>query len=253
MKIFTNKNVIQKIIITILIVLSFNFVAPTFSQAFGGLLLDPILSLFIGIGDTILSILQNYLYDGGGHDGILNSLLGAIYFKTAQDLGWYPEMEFHDDNMKAIEIKTEDFELIDIEDVLLTVLSGPAGIINAIGETLTGSTYQVPVRQYTIDKIFSGKIPAFDINFINPDTSNYKGIGEHNGQNAQDKIISVHIRETIASWYIALRNLAIVGLLSVLLYVGIRMIISSTASDKAKYKQMLMDWLISLCILFFLH
>ena len=51
----------------------------------------------------------------------------------------------------------------------------------------------------------------------------------------------------------ALRNFAIVGLLCVLVYVGIRMVISSTASDKAKYKQMLMDWLVALCLLFVLH
>ena len=41
--------------------------------------------------------------------------------------------------------------------------------------------------------------------------------------------------------------------LSVLLYVGIRIVLSSTASDKAKYKQMLMDWVVELCIVFFLH
>lgn len=61
------------------------------------------------------------------------------------------------------------------------------------------------------------------------------------------------LHDTIAKWYVALRNLAIVGMLIILLYVGIRIIVSSTASDKAKYKEFLKDWLIALCLLFTLH
>lgn len=61
------------------------------------------------------------------------------------------------------------------------------------------------------------------------------------------------LRPIIAQWYLALRNFAIVGLLSVLVYVGIRIMISSTAQDKAKYKKMLVDWFMALCILFALH
>lgn len=61
------------------------------------------------------------------------------------------------------------------------------------------------------------------------------------------------LRPVIAQWYLALRNFAIVGLLSVLVYVGIRIMLCSTAQDKAKYKKMLVDWLIALCILFALH
>ncbi len=61
------------------------------------------------------------------------------------------------------------------------------------------------------------------------------------------------LRRIIAGWYYALRNLAIVALLSVLVYVSIRMIISSVSQDKAKYKMMLKDWFIALCLLFAMH
>ena len=37
------------------------------------------------------------------------------------------------------------------------------------------------------------------------------------------------------------------------LYVGIRMAISSVAEEKAKYKKMLVDWVVSLGLLFVLH
>ena len=39
----------------------------------------------------------------------------------------------------------------------------------------------------------------------------------------------------------------------VLLYVGIRMMLSSIASEKSKYKKMLGDWVISMCLVFVLH
>lgn len=58
------------------------------------------------------------------------------------------------------------------------------------------------------------------------------------------------LRNTISSWYVVLRDLSLVSLLSVLVYVGIRIIISSTAQDKAKYKQMLVDWIVAICLLF---
>lgn len=61
------------------------------------------------------------------------------------------------------------------------------------------------------------------------------------------------LKSTISNWYIVLRDIALVGLLSVLVYVGIRIIISSTSSDKAKYKQLLVDWLVAICLLFFMQ
>ena len=61
------------------------------------------------------------------------------------------------------------------------------------------------------------------------------------------------LRDTISTWYVALRNIALVMMMIVLLYIGIRMLISTLASDKAKYRQMLYDWLVGLVILFFMH
>ncbi len=62
------------------------------------------------------------------------------------------------------------------------------------------------------------------------------------------------LQKNIATWYKALRTIALVGLLSVLVYLGIRIILSSaSAQDKAKYKNMLKDWVAAVCILFLLH
>ncbi|MBQ8044588.1 MAG: hypothetical protein IJ272_10690 [Clostridia bacterium] len=65
---------------------------------------------------------------------------------------------------------------------------------------------------------------------------------------------STILQPIIATWYNALRRIALVGLLSVLVYLGIRIVLLSTsAKEKAKYKNMLKDWLVALCILFTLH
>lgn len=58
------------------------------------------------------------------------------------------------------------------------------------------------------------------------------------------------LQSTISTWYVTLRDIALVALLSILVYIGIRIIISSTSSDKAKYKQMLLDWVVAICLLF---
>ena len=73
-------------------------------------------------------------------------------------------------------------------------------------------------------------------------------------ENIYLKSTAYELKSTIAKWYIALRTIALVGLLSVLVYIGIRIILSSSsAQDKAKYKNMLKDWLVAICILFVLH
>lgn len=63
-------------------------------------------------------------------------------------------------------------------------------------------------------------------------------------------VIANNLKSTISSTYKSIRNLAISIFLIVLIYIGIRIVISSAAKDKAKYKAMLIDWIVGLCILF---
>ena len=81
-------------------------------------------------------------------------------------------------------------------------------------------------------------LPIVDIDFFN--------------FNSSDDSVNT-IRQNVAAWYYGIRNLAAVLLVVVAIYVGIRMAISTVAEDKAKYKQMLIDWVTSLCLLFVLH
>ncbi len=57
----------------------------------------------------------------------------------------------------------------------------------------------------------------------------------------------------ISKFYSALRMIALVALLSVLVYIGIKVVISSTANDKAKYKQKLLNVVVAMCLLFIMQ
>lgn len=248
MKRFMSKKSIQKIMILIVIVLSFNFVMPTYSRAdFGGVLFDPLVDLVAGIGDAVLAALQYFMYDGGA------SLNGQNVFSLSVPNKAFSPQDFGVSASEG-EINTK------VSEEYLAELGWWTSAINWIEdawnwfwgntksdfeEATEDSPYGIPVVRYSPEEIFSNNVPALDANFITP---KQWGVAEQN-----ERSVTQIIHDTIASWYVTLRNLAIIALLSVLLYVGIRIVISSTAADKAKYKQMLMDWLVALCILFFLH
>ena len=88
--------------------------------------------------------------------------------------------------------------------------------------------------------IFANKIKMFDVNFFE-------------NKSKKDNSLSAQLRNVIATWYIALRNIGLVLMLLVLVFIGIKITISSVASDKAKYKQLLVDWLVAVCLLVFMH
>lgn len=69
----------------------------------------------------------------------------------------------------------------------------------------------------------------------------------------KNKSIAQILKPTVAMWYRILRNIALVAMLSILVYIGIRIVLSTTAENKAKYKQFLVDWAVGLCLLFIMH
>lgn len=106
-------------------------------------------------------------------------------------------------------------------------------------------------------EIFAGKVALLDANFFQEVDDEYKsekiGAGNVGDDSDTGNSTIADLKGTISTWYQALRMVAIVGLLSVLVYVGLRMVTSAVATDKAKYKEMFVDWVIALCLVFFLH
>ena len=92
------------------------------------------------------------------------------------------------------------------------------------------------IEEFSIQDLVFGKFKLFNIDFFNVPTT---------GDDANTKI-----KQMVAKWYVAIRKLAIVIALVILIYIGIRMTISTLGDDKAKYKKMLINWLIGFCLIF---
>jgi len=185
-----------------------------------GVLFSPFTALFIGIADGVNYILRTAIVgskaaDGQGYKVVIAGQRAIDYMK-ANDA-------------------TNDSEPP-------TVYISRTGIDHSYG-----TTYAVSAIDYTPVEIFAGRISALNANFFKTDQDYDKLLG------GEDKSIVRSLRDVVSNWYVAIRNIAIVGLMSVLLYMGIRIVISSSSNDKAKYKQMLVDWLVALCLIFFMH
>lgn len=221
MKKILKNTILQKTIISILVItLCINFMFPTVVSArdIGGVLFEPIQKLLLNLADTFMYVVN--MCSGMPVNPIIELYEGWDWL-TAALIG--------SDNL--------------LIDLLTSATIGPvkavAGFLNwlNIGDLQYPTNLEIPVFVVSPDKIFSNKVPLLDVNIINPSKNS----------------AALDLQGAISSWYNAFRNLAIVGLLSILVYIAIRIIMSSTASDKSKYKQMFTDWLVAFCLLFFMH
>ena len=131
---------------------------------------------------------------------------------------------------------------------LITRLLNVALVIplDLLAGQLTYSTENNKLSYFiTIDKLVFNRVPILNINYFN--TADEYHVGNLSVQsNASNKII----KENIANVYYICRILALIIGLLVLVYIGIRMAISTVASEQAKYKKMLMSWIESVLIIF---
>ena len=240
---FFKKGIVKKTIIVLIFLTVFNFIYPYIpvkadeptiteqneeASGIGGILLEPVISLLTFIGDGIISMeqamllgLDNTMITINGNEfswGVIGGLLisGLAGFFTG-GIGW---------------------------------MAGGAVVGYITGSNLQDAVmpdkWYLPIFLISPAEIFNGLIPVFDINFINPMTEDQEG-------NDVTDSPAIALQQTISNWYVALRNLVLVVYMVILLYIGIRIVISSTAGEKAKYKEHVKDWLIGLLILVFMH
>lgn len=93
--------------------------------------------------------------------------------------------------------------------------------------------------KYTIENLVFNRYKLFNIDFFDYNENS------HN--------INEILKKNIAKWYFSLRNIAAVGSLIVLVYIGIRMVMSTIAEEQAKYKKMFISWLKSFILIFVMH
>lgn len=97
---------------------------------------------------------------------------------------------------------------------------------------------------YTVEDIIYNRIPFLDVNVFS------KTAG---GQEVIEGSLIQKERAAVASWYVSIRNISIIALTMILIFVGIKMAISTISNDKAKYKQMLITWIKALAIILLMH
>lgn len=117
-------------------------------------------------------------------------------------------------------------------------------VVSSVVYTASGQE-QIDNQKLTIEKIIYNKVPVLDVNLFDlTDT--------RTTANPEGDVIYI-IRDNLAKVYYSFRNIAIIGLLIVLIYIGIRMALATIAQDKAKYISMFKNWLVSFIIVFFIH
>lgn len=141
--------------------------------------------------------------------------------------------------------------------LLMSSLVGPLNVIpiaiqNMITvfvlDVATATSYDV----FTIEKLVFNEIAMFNINVFNVKRYYSMGMGTNIEVFDQHAVI-LKLKEQVSSWFYVIRLLAMMINLCILMYVGIRMALSTISSEQAKYKKMLINWLESMLVLFFLH
>ena len=281
MKIFNRETIEYKIIIALIIVILFNFVYPNISSAsVGGILFEPIKDLLLVIADGIIGVTQSMLFGLNSsfltinyeHDWIgaaIGAIAGVVAGAACIVIGI---------------VGTPFTGGVSLTLVIAGVKIAATAVVIGVGTGLV-ATYlmsnalperlMLPMFAIGPGEIFKNQIALLDVNFFKDLTDqNNLGNGQSlyeekdgNGEVVRKYIITtsptgqqlkqisstIELRPVISKWYYAIRNLAIVALLSILIYIGIRILISSSADDKAKYKQRLVDWIVAMCLLFFMH
>lgn len=136
----------------------------------------------------------------------------------------------------------------------------------SFGKDNLNSTMYLPAYSISPEEIFQGKIMLFNVDFFGEGKqileereadgsikNYYYKDDEGNKITTSPQDLGQELSGTISKWYVSLRNIGLVMMMIVLLYIGIRILLSTLASDKAKYKEMLKDWAIGMFLLFSVH
>lgn len=154
-------------------------------------------------------------------------------------------------NVISPNIVTPKVYAIDVAGILLYPLTfliamlaeGALAIINLVANQIDPNILNG--NNLFINYIVYNKIPLFNANIF-ADTSTLTGSAITMGA-------TTTMLKSIQKWYVITRTIAIAASFVILVYVAIKILISTAAGDKAKYKSLLKDWLLSLLLIFTMH
>ena len=252
------RNLMKKIAIVLVCLMMFSFCFSNVVHAddgIGGKLMDPVMSLLVGIGDGAITLLQKYVF---GLDESMIQVSRASSFwaafivivTTVVVIGaivaccLIPGLQAGGAALAVGIIKAALTVGVGVAATTFTFSTTTAIVKGALP-----SDFTLPIISVSPQEIFSNQIALLDVDFFNP-MPDSETKDKETGKTQIVQSTAKQLQSIIAKWYKALRDIAVVALLSVLVYIGIRILISSTVNDKAKYKQMIMDWVVAICLLF---
>ncbi|MBF0926607.1 MAG: hypothetical protein HXK65_01030 [Clostridiales bacterium] len=137
--------------------------------------------------------------------------------------------------------------------LLTTALDGVVGILFLLPKTIfliilytVGQVINLAAGgEFSIESIIFNQAVDHPVEIISIDFFDSNGDSKGNTK--------ALIQQNIATWYVAIRNIAITILVIVAMYIAIRMLLATTSEKKAQYKEILIYWVQSLALIFVLH
>lgn len=228
----------KKKLVTILLiaVIVFNFIGTSFVYADEPD--DPAVSLPESNGEGEITgeqyqqLADNGTDDEGNKAEVTPSILGTIFQSISLMLNSFP---------------------MTVNALMTHLAKNPTGTEDPLKEAVEYVVDLVDVSTYfSIQRTVFNEVALFNIDVFNMDSTYKVGIGDKEQEIHQTPAL-INLKESTAKWFYICRLLAIMINLCVLIYVGIRMAISTVATEEARYKKMLISWAESMVILFFLQ
>lgn len=117
-------------------------------------------------------------------------------------------------------------------ELLLPLGDGVLTLINtSVGEVIT------------IDKLIFNKVSKVSIDYFEESTNTPNAGGQ--------RPVKAMMRTVVNAWYKFFRTIAIIVYMVLLVVVGIRVMLASTANKKAQYQDMLVNWVVGVVLIFF--
>lgn len=255
---------------------------------FAGKLMSPILSLVVTLADAAMEISQSSIM--GTDESLLEADLSSAWydvlgfiFKAAIVVGlfvfapWATTIALIANTIISASVGVDILGTIGdrLYDTGMEAIGVSSVQTSSFIEANLPETLYLPAYSLTPEEIFKGNILMFNVDFFGEPktiTPHTVDITDENGNVTGQEVdyyyytddngnevktskqdMGAQLSGTISRWYVSIRNIALVCMMIVLLYIGIRMLLSTLSTDKAKYRQMLQDWLVGLLLLFLMH
>ena len=217
MRIFANNKIWKKIVIIIGILLSFSIVVPEPVEAdLGGKLMQPIMSLFIGIGDGINTVIQKMFLEQ--EPSVLIISAGVTWWKVA--LGILIGVALIVAGTVASILAPIALGAVLVITISIAAMEGGNGGAAKTSDPIafqlvTGFTASMlsdkgelalPMIQLSPYEIFSNKGNIFSVNFFKKNLSDDEKYTDEK-KRGKSKTLLYSMQDSIASWYKTFRLL----------------------------------------------